>query len=138
MTRAGSLAALALAACAGIAAATTAPGTADYRTASFVCPPAATTNVSCACTSGCSINSEFSYLWSSPVYPPPTRWLGSGAEPRLELPPRSADAPTPAHADTICGVITLPCTAKAADLGAYLGINGCVGPPRMRYLSGLR
>jgi hypothetical protein len=34
------------------------------------------------------------------------------------------------RADTVCGAITLPCTAKAADLGAYLGINGHVFKPR--------
>ena len=80
MRRASALAALALAGCLGIAsAAVPAPAPTEYRTSSFVCPPAAVTNTSCACTSGCSINSEFSYLWSSPVYPPPSRWLGAGA-----------------------------------------------------------
>jgi hypothetical protein len=75
------------------------------RAAAFKCPAASTTNTSCACTSGCSINSEFSYLWSNPKFPAPSRWLGP---------------------DTICGAITLPCNAAASDLTAYLGINGYV------------
>jgi hypothetical protein len=49
------------------------------RTDAFKCPAASTTNTSCACTSGCSINSEFSYLWSNPQFPAPSRWLGPGA-----------------------------------------------------------
>jgi len=83
MRRAAALAALALSACVGLATgAVPALSTADSgRTSAFVCPPSAQVNTSCACTSGCSINSEFSYLWSSPVYPPATRWLDSGEEP---------------------------------------------------------
>ena len=82
MRRAAALAALALSACVGLATgALPAASTADNsRTSAFVCPPSSSVNTSCACTSGCSINSEFSYLWSSPVYPPATRWLDSGAE----------------------------------------------------------
>jgi hypothetical protein len=45
----------------------------------FKCPAASQANTSCLCTSGCSINSEFSYLWSNPVFPPASRWLGAGA-----------------------------------------------------------
>lgn len=87
MGRGLALAALALAAGAAIASAAVAP--ADFRTSSFVCPTAAITNTSCACTSGCSINSEFSYLWSNPVYPPPSRWLGPGAFGTSPLAPRT-------------------------------------------------
>ena len=98
MRRASALAALALSACVGLATGTVpALSTADSgRTSAFVCPPSAQVNTSCACTSGCSINSEFSYLWSSPVYPPATRWLDSGEElgmPLLELPAAHALAP---------------------------------------------
>jgi hypothetical protein len=94
MGRGLALAALALAAGAAIASAAV-PAPSDFRTSAFVCPAASMTNTSCACTSGCSINSEFSYLWSNPVYPPPLRWLGPGAvsaacadnfAPRFQLP----------------------------------------------------
>ena len=62
-----------------LAACAPAPAHAVIFEAGFQCPPAATTNTSCLCTSGCSINSEFSYLWSAPQYPPPSRGLGTGA-----------------------------------------------------------
>ena len=136
MGRGLALAALALAAGAAIASAAV-PAPSDFRTSAFVCPAAAMTNTSCACTSGCSINnSEFSYLWSNPVYPPPMRWLGPGAVSACAARPARAEAPTrhPPLPDTVCGAITLPCTPKAADLGAYLGLNGCaVFQPRRAY-----
>jgi hypothetical protein len=57
------------------------PAAAQFIASSFRCPAAATTNTSCLCTSGCSINSEFSYLWSNPQFPAPSRSLGAGARP---------------------------------------------------------
>ena len=45
----------------------------------FTCPTSAVVSTNCYCTSGCSINSEFSYLWTSPVYPPASTNLGGGA-----------------------------------------------------------
>ncbi len=61
----------------------------------FKCPAASQANTSCLCTSGCSINSEFSYLWSNPVFPPALRWLGAGAPPPRRAAPRSAQQRRP-------------------------------------------
>lgn len=71
----------------------------------FSCPLSAQVNTSCLCTSGCSVNDEFSYPWSPPVYPPPSTPLGK---------------------DTICATVTLPCSTAASALASYLGVNGYV------------
>ena len=70
-----------------------------------VCPTAAVSNTTCYCTSGCSINTEFAFAWSPPVYPP---------------------AATELLGDTICGALTLPCSVAASDLVSFLGISGYV------------